>query len=523
MHLDPTTEGSPSLSTHSMAIIDDPDKKDRAAYLESGPSDERSRLLGEGPSSSTQVLEIVPGYEELERDPPPEFYPYRAEYEITSSGDIFSHDHHLNEDGEALYQFLLSHAQTPPDFRLKCRGTHPETRVRHVTRTETVDGRTVTRIEPEMYTETVIDFDFSIDITQHLRQIPPVMWTVPDDEPTYRGRMKREVLTDTMSGVRRVSSRILKAGKAWRENREKWGLPPWLSMADQSETARRSTPVDESMPTRSELTLREWADRYCASKKDMKSFKFRKVVYGWNIDSLTQVVRATIQRVSYARSPTITVQFTTSASEIDIRPSSAFSRALSKTWVVVLLWITLIYPFIWLYKRFHGGRWEVAGSAFPLRAWKHCEDSVPGESAESYRRRTFKEVTGDVASLTSQRSEGTDDRILTETPIGVSQLVGTTERDWFLTWESTIIHCVTSRVQEAAPITMPYGLHASALLDDFRPPIVDRFASLVNVRKLLLCIVVCLYAPHSVNVIGNNKFGRLIASMTPTGERGARG
>ncbi|KDN43384.1 hypothetical protein RSAG8_06168, partial [Rhizoctonia solani AG-8 WAC10335] len=387
MHLDPATEGSPTLSTHPMTVIDDPDKKDPKAYLESDPSDEMSRLLGEGTSSA--ALELVPGYEELETDLPPEFHPYQAEYEITSNGDIYSHDHHLNEDGEALYQFLLSHAKIAPNFLLKCRGTHPETRVRHVTRTETVDGRTVTRTEPEMYTETVIDFDFVIDVSHHLRQLPPVLWTVPDDEPTYRGRMKREVLTDTMSGVRRISRRILKAGKLWQEKREKRGLPPWLSMADQPDMARRSTPADESMPTRSELTLRQWADRYCGSNKNMKSFKFRKVVYGWNIDALTQVVRATIQRALYTKSPTITVQFTTSASEIDIRPSSKFSRALSKTWVVVLLWIALIYPFIWLYNRFHGGRWEVAGSAFPLRTWKHCEDSIPGESAEAYRRRTL--------------------------------------------------------------------------------------------------------------------------------------
>lgn len=461
-----------------MAIMDDPDKKDLNSYFDSSPSDERSRLLGEGPSSSTQPLEMVPGYEELETDLPPEFHPYQAEYEITSSGDIYSHDPHLNEDGEALYQFLLSHAKVAPNFLLKCRGTHPETRVRHVTRTETVDGRTVTRTEPEMYTETVIDFDFTIDISLHLRQLAPVLWTVPDDEPAYRGRMKREVLTDTMSGTRRVSRRILKAGQAWREKRQKWGLPPWVSMADQSEMTRATTPADESMPARSELTLRQWADRYCASNKSLKSFKFRKVVYGWNIDALTQVVRATIQRVLYVKSPTITVQFATSASEIDIRPSSTFSRALSKTWVIVLLWIALMYPFIWLYKRIRGGSWEVAGSAFPLRTWRHCEDSIPGESAKAYRRRTFKEVTGDVASLTSQRSEGTDDRILIETPNGVSQLVGTAERDWFLTWESTIIHCVTARVREAAPIITPHAMHPAALLDDLRPPIADRFASL---------------------------------------------
>ncbi|QRW16694.1 hypothetical protein RhiXN_04696 [Rhizoctonia solani] len=478
MHLDPTTEGPSQASTHPMATIDDKDKKDPHGYFESGHSDESSRLLGEGSSSGAQPLETVPAYEEMHRDLPPEFQLYHADYETTSSGDIYSHDKHLNEDGEALYQFILSRAKVPPNFILKCRGTHPETRVRHVTRTETTDNRTVTRTEPEMHTETIVDFDFAIDISEHLRQLPPVLWTVPDDEPTYRGRMKREVLTDTMGGVRRVSRRILKAGKAWKETREKWGLPPWLSMTDQFDGPRRSTPADEAMPSRSELTLRQWADRYCESNKSMKSFKFRKVVYGWNTEKLTQAIRSSIQMVTYHRTPTITVQFVTSASEIDIRPSSTISRALSKTWVVVLLWLTLIYPFIWIYDRLRGGRWEVAGSAFPLRTWKHCGDSIPGESAEAYRRRTFKEVTGDVMSLTSERSDGTDDRILAETSNGVSQLIGPSERDWFLTWESTIKQCVTAGIQEAAPIITPYGMHTSALLDDFRPPVVDRFSSL---------------------------------------------
>lgn len=39
---------------------------------------------------------------------PPEFSFWDAEYSETSSGDVVSHDAHLNEDGEALYRFLLT-------------------------------------------------------------------------------------------------------------------------------------------------------------------------------------------------------------------------------------------------------------------------------------------------------------------------------------------------------------------------------------------------------------------------------
>jgi hypothetical protein len=98
MHLDSTNEGSSDSPTHLDTIVDNPDKKHPSAYFESGPSDETSRLLGQG--SSGQSLEMVPGYEEMDGGLPPEFHPYHADYETTSSGDIYSHDQHLNEDGE---------------------------------------------------------------------------------------------------------------------------------------------------------------------------------------------------------------------------------------------------------------------------------------------------------------------------------------------------------------------------------------------------------------------------------------
>lgn len=284
-----------------MAVIDDQHKKydEERPYSDAGPSSEADRLL---PASSTRDNEPAPGYEDLAADLPPGFSPYQAEYDVTSSGDIFSHDRHLNEDGEhlyyvsfprgshpisypgeALYQFLRTHATVPPNLILKCRGTHAETRIRHVTRTETHNGRTTTRTEPETYTETVVDFDFSIDISQHLRLLPPVYWTVPDDEPAYRGGTRREVLTDVISGVRRVPRRVLKAGKVWRANRARWGLPPWLNQMNGGPIARRAAPADELLPMRSELSLRQWADMYCASHKSMKEFKFHKVRYCANL------------------------------------------------------------------------------------------------------------------------------------------------------------------------------------------------------------------------------------------------
>jgi len=54
------------------------------------------------------------------------------------------------------------------------------------------------------------------------------------------------------------------------------------------------------------------------------------------------------------------------------------SRALSNPWLKFLLIITLIYPCIWLFQRFHrrgGGRWAVGGGAYALKRWAVAPES----------------------------------------------------------------------------------------------------------------------------------------------------
>ncbi|QRW02478.1 hypothetical protein RhiLY_01476 [Ceratobasidium sp. AG-Ba] len=437
MLLDAPNKPAYSGSIHSLAVIDDDNKKlgDERPYSDAGPSvsNDHEPLLADAPL--TDDIEAAPIYRDLPDDQPPVFAPYQAEFEVTSSGDIFSHDRHLNEDGEALYRFLLTHASTPPNLLVRCKGTHPETRVTHVTRSETRDGQTVTRTEPQTHTETVIDFNFSIDLSHHLYDVLRVYWTVPDDEPAYRGGMSREVLTDMLSGVRRVPRKVLRAGKVWHEKREKRGLPPWLSPTNHELNVHRTRPEDELAPMRSELSLRQWADRYCASRKPLKEFTFRKIPYGWDFEWLTAAVRGTIQEVYHIPQHTVTVEFTTFGDKVSIRPPSSFARALSKTWVVVLLWILFIYPFIFLYRRLRGGKWEVAGVAFPLQSWSHCEDSVAGESAEAYRVRTYETAARRVGRTAS---DWYDERILAESSKGVSELIGLNGENWYNSWKSTI-------------------------------------------------------------------------------------
>ncbi|KAH9171781.1 hypothetical protein EDB89DRAFT_2229679 [Lactarius sanguifluus] len=80
-----------------------------------------SRDSGAGPSEAPPSFEESVGHLVIDIDKfpepipdgedPPEFTPYEAVHWVSKDGEIISHDSHLNEDGEALYRFLLSQAE----------------------------------------------------------------------------------------------------------------------------------------------------------------------------------------------------------------------------------------------------------------------------------------------------------------------------------------------------------------------------------------------------------------------------
>ncbi|KAI0252863.1 hypothetical protein BJV78DRAFT_1124070 [Lactifluus subvellereus] len=355
------------------------------------------------------IVDIFPaGGEE-----PPEFTPYDAEHWVTKSGEIISHDRHLNEDGEALYRFLLSQAETPPSFRIHCRGTHNETRTRLVERTDS-RGRKYT--DTEAYAETVTDFDFAID--QH---VPPraTQWTVGDEVPAYRGRMSREV--GAPGGATKADRDTTKAFKSWLVERRTRGLPPW--MGPQSDRLIGSADGVLHQPRSAEVlksswTLRQWADDYCQSRKIFKEFVYEKVIYGWNLDKLEAAVRTAIKSTHYRGD--IDVAFKVRHQRVIVRPDTVMSRAISNPWLKFILMITLIYPCIWLFQRFHsrgGGRWAVGGGAYALKRWAPVpEGAVAG---------TYPGVQNTVE--------------------GPRVLIGEREGQWFKRWEGTIRRSVMGR------------------------------------------------------------------------------
>jgi len=406
--------------------------------LSSGPSSSDPPPAFEGTAAAgphTPLLSVVNDHDQL---PPPAFSDYQAEFDVTSNGDVVSHDEHLNEDGEAFYRFLLLQSTSrAPQLILRCRGTHTERKHRLVRKEH---GNNSSEWVREEYTETITDFSFGIDLSQWVSR-EPLHWTIPDSTPAYRGKMFKEI--DGAEGKRWPTSQELALEEGWTKQRAEMGLPPWVDAQAQSDSSRQG----DGSPFKSSRSLREWADDYCRSEQHFKDFIYKKGVFGWNLSSLTAAVRSAILSTHY--SGKIDVGFKLSGTKIHIRSSQPIFRAMDNIVIKILMIIFLVYPMLWLYRKFHpsgGGQWSVCGGAYPLKYWKHLEDSIPGEGVAEYSART-----GSNLDINSPRIAQT----YLQTEQGLSVLVGVKEGEWFSQWERTIKEACVRGLNTSHLLTVP--------------------------------------------------------------------
>ena len=250
--------------------------------------------------SKTDELFVPPGGEIS----PPTFTPYDAKFFTNSHGDIVTHDPHLNEDGElfpcslcrpvltavvcvgeALYRFLLARSQAPPKFQLHLHGEHTEYEKYKVAVTDS-HGSTSWHTKTEAHT--IIDFDFTIDLTRYIATVP-VHFTVGDSEAAFRGKLHKELVApaagaDVEGGVqlgrRRATYTEGNRAKAWKRERQRKGLPPWIGPGEGWDAMRSPdaiTYAPNANVLKSSWTVRKWADEYCASTKLLKEFTYEKV------------------------------------------------------------------------------------------------------------------------------------------------------------------------------------------------------------------------------------------------------
>ncbi|KAF8898773.1 hypothetical protein BD779DRAFT_1485467 [Infundibulicybe gibba] len=319
-----------------------------------------------------------------------------VDYFTSDDGDIISHDHNLNNDGEALHRFILTHAASPPAYAVQLCGTHNETRTRTAYRQ--VNGR------PSPTSS------FSIDLTPHV-VLGPTHWSLPDSDPAYRGLMVRQ--TQHGESRSKASKEQIDLFKIWEHERALKGIPPWVSRDG----------IDTTTVLKSSKTFRQWIDEYCASRKILKEFIYEKVIHGWDVQAVENALRDKIKETQYRG--VVEIAFTMTGTKICIRPDNRLSRLLSNLFYKVLLMLILVYPFIWLFKRYNrrgGGRWEVCGGAY---AMKHVEplkeDILPASESPS--------------------AEAPSPRIV-DTPDGRVRLTGLSEGEWFRRWEEVIKRAV---------------------------------------------------------------------------------
>jgi hypothetical protein len=187
----------------------------------------------------------------------------------------------------------------------------------------------------------------------------------------------------------------------------------------------------------------------------------------------------------------VQVTFTPINSKVYIRPSNQLSQALSNKWLKFLSIVLFIFPFIWLFKRFHskgGGRWEVCGSAYALKKLIPVNNSTSSDIAgtSSPSRESELPSYDDVAFPSTLSSEATSPNTflpsssppltgstqptstslaipqirLVQTPRGPHKLIGQREGEWFRRWESFIIRAVLTRYQSTNALTLHSELYA---------------------------------------------------------------
>ncbi|EWC46550.1 hypothetical protein DRE_04273 [Drechslerella stenobrocha 248] len=254
-------------------------------------------------------------------EPPPDFTPYIAEHsEHPKSGQVTSYDSHLNEDGEALYRFLLTQNMFSPRPQVRMRGTHVEEH-HHYHHRNSDDGSTRSSTEHR----TVVDFDIIMNF-QSLILIEPgqqgIMQVVDDELKTYRG------------------GRFRKTGGSIRS------LPI-------------GTPI---IPK----TMRDWADNYCADRAICKEFVMEKICPGYDTKYLETQLYQLIQSTNYGGD--IQITFPTTHSKVKVRPANKltqlrYNRAARWFCYLTFLWL-ITWPLLWFMTR----KYNVVRSVWPMSA-----------------------------------------------------------------------------------------------------------------------------------------------------------
>jgi len=337
---------------------------------------------------------------------------------VAANRDVTCTDETVNKDVNAMYNFLLSQTSIPPRITCRIVGKHKETRIEEqlvedttyrngnrpspragsrnsisrpsmasddedaLPRSPASGGLRTPVSQPASHARLVSDegethvrrtqtkkqvintvevtaFDFSIDLTQNL--LPrPVLWTAPDEELVYRGGALKE---------------------------------RWVGHTD-AQREGNDIEGDQSL-LKSTKSLKTWVKYYVDRAGPLKEFEWSKGVDGWDWTGIREAIKGSILRSGY--SGNVTVSFDLSGRHVFVRPPGLWSSMYSDAFGNVLLWASLVRPYLMFY--YKEGRWAIGGEVWHLRRgdeglkegeWFRFWESTIERAVE--KRMTIKEV-----------------------------------------------------------------------------------------------------------------------------------
>ncbi|KZV82450.1 hypothetical protein EXIGLDRAFT_702535, partial [Exidia glandulosa HHB12029] len=267
---------------------------------------------------------------------------------------------------------------------------------------------------------TVTDFDFVIDVGKYI-STDPEYFVLNDSVAAFRGDTMMEV--DVPHRRRAFTAEQAHTGslQEGEKDRLERGEMPWQ--------------VRNGGGTRS---LEQWTEEYVRDEGTVKDFKFTKVVYGWDLNSVTAAIRSAIASTFYSGKVEVTVS-SPSGNAIHVRPATAMSRMRANNFLRGALYATLVWP---ITSYFYEKQYRTCGAAYPLKQWVHLPDSRPGDDVDAYISRVAHPV---------------DRSRFKATPEGISEVRGLREGEWFAMWEETIKSAVQNKVKNNIPLVDPLG------------------------------------------------------------------
>ena len=194
-------------------------------------------------------------------------------------------------------------------------------------------------------------------------------------------------------------------------------------------------------PQASSRSFEEWVTDYIRSKRIVKEFILRKEIYAWDLAALTTSLEQLIRSTGYSSS--ISVNFQTTPECVHVYSPNAVSRIFASYLWIFLTSIILVFPFLWMWRRWWpgaGGQWEVAGAAFRLKRWELVPGTGPGETEQGALGRLGGSLGIGGARLRAGKE-------------GVWVLKGVHEADWFRSWEESIRCGVRERTRDGGWLT----------------------------------------------------------------------